>query len=94
MTSGDSAPPRLVADVTAGAGGAMTVDVGVITGDLTVATTDLGDGTASVQVQYTGAEEWYGLEGSPVPLPPTGIRALHRAVLDAVRAGGGAHVGG
>lgn len=69
----------------------MTVDVGVIIGDLTITTTDLGDGHARVMVQYTGAEEWYELEGSPLPIPVGGIDDLHRAVLDAVQAGGGAN---
>ncbi|MFE6686851.1 hypothetical protein ACFVFQ_10280 [Streptomyces sp. NPDC057743] len=78
--------------VTAGPGGAMTVQVGVITGDLTVTTTDLGDGTAAVVIHYTGAEDRYDLEGGPVRIPPTGIVGLHRAVLDAVRTGGAASV--
>ncbi|MYT34060.1 hypothetical protein [Streptomyces sp. MspMP-M5] len=80
--------------VTAGPGGAMTVQVGVITGDLTVTTTDRGDGTARVVVQYTGAEDRYDLEGGPVRIPPGGVAALHRAVLGAVRTGGAAQVPG
>ncbi|MCK7625235.1 hypothetical protein MUU72_19345 [Streptomyces sp. RS10V-4] len=72
----------------------MTVEVGVITGELTVITTDRGDGTAGVSVQYTGAEDRYLLEGSPARIPPGGLDALHRAVLDAVRAGGAARVPG
>ncbi|MGG2464621.1 hypothetical protein ACO0M4_33495 [Streptomyces sp. RGM 3693] len=80
--------------VTAGPGGAMTVQVGVITGDLTVTTTDRGDGTAGVVIHYTGAEEHYDLEGGPVRIPPGGIDAFHRVVLDAVRAGGAAQMPG
>ncbi|WP_234430565.1 hypothetical protein [Streptomyces sp. NRRL F-4489] len=72
----------------------MTVEVGVITGDLTVTTTDRGDGTAGVSVQYTGAEDHYALEGSPAPIPPGGLDALHEAVLDAVRTGDAAQVPG
>ncbi|WP_229852220.1 hypothetical protein [Streptomyces albospinus] len=72
----------------------MTVQVGVITGDLTVTTTDQGDGTARVSIQYTGADEWYDLEGSPVPIPSGGVRFLHRAVLQAVREGGAAETPG
>ncbi len=79
-------------EVTAGPGGAMTDDVGVITGDLTVVTARRPDGLADVRVQYTGAEEWYTLTGSPCPIPPGGLRALHDAVVAAVRAGGGAEV--
>ncbi|WP_030798002.1 hypothetical protein [Streptomyces sp. NRRL S-337] len=92
MTTHDG--DALTDEITAGPGGAMTVQVGVITGDLTVTTADRGDGTARVTVRYTGAEECYDLEGSPVPLPPGGLRALHRAVLRAVRAGRGAVVPG
>uniref|UniRef100_UPI0004C0CE54 hypothetical protein n=1 Tax=Streptomyces sp. NRRL F-5065 TaxID=1463855 RepID=UPI0004C0CE54 len=66
-------PQQLIGDVTAGPGGAMTDDVGVITGDLTLATTLRPDGQADITVQYTGAEEWYTLTGSPVPLPPEGL---------------------
>ncbi|NUS17030.1 MAG: hypothetical protein HOY69_37485 [Streptomyces sp.] len=87
-------PARLVDTVHAGAGGATTIDVGVITGDLTIATTDLHNGTAAVDVQYLDADEWYTLQGSPAPLPRTGLAGLHEEVLRAVRAGGGATVGG
>ncbi|MDT0447642.1 hypothetical protein [Streptomyces hesseae] len=78
--------------VTAGPGGAMTDDVGVVTGDLTVATARRPDGLADVRVQYTGAEEWYTLTGGPRAVPPGGLRAFHDAVLAAVRAGGAAEV--
>ncbi|MER6385303.1 hypothetical protein [Streptomyces sp. NPDC001250] len=48
----------------------MTDEAGVITGDLTLRT-GLGDDapSAHVSVQYTGAEEWYTLTGSPVAVP-------------------------
>ncbi|MFJ2217782.1 hypothetical protein ACIQVO_36830 [Streptomyces sp. NPDC101062] len=75
--------------VTAGPGGAMTDEVGVITGDLTLTTSARPDGQADVRVQYTGAEEWYTLAGSPTPIPPgEGLRGLHARVLEAVRHGG------
>jgi hypothetical protein len=80
----------LTTQVTAGPGGAMTTEVGVITGDLTVTTTDTGNGTAAISVQYTGADEWYELEGSPVPIPGNGLTAIHEAVIKAIRAGGAA----
>ncbi|GHF61883.1 hypothetical protein GCM10010218_49370 [Streptomyces mashuensis] len=84
---------RYVDRVAAGPGGAMTVDGGgVITGDLTVATTAPPGGPAHVTVQYTGAEEWYVLAGSPVPVPPEGLRALHESVLERVRRGAAAEV--
>ncbi|MFJ6793446.1 hypothetical protein [Streptomyces sp. NPDC091268] len=76
--------------VTAGPGGAMTDEVGVITGDLTVTTTAAPRGTARIEVQYTDADEWYTLTGSPVPVPAAGLGDLHERVVDAIRSGGGA----
>ncbi|OIJ88139.1 hypothetical protein BIV25_37145 [Streptomyces sp. MUSC 14] len=81
-------PQQLVDDVKAGPGGAMTDDVGVITGDLTVRTVLGADGrTAHVTVQYTGAEEWYALTGSPALLPDGDLTAYHQALLDRIRHG-------
>ncbi|ARZ66072.1 hypothetical protein SMD11_0406 [Streptomyces albireticuli] len=85
-------PEQYLDKVTAGPGGVMTDDVGVVTGDLTIVTTSRDGRDAEVTVQYTGAEEWYTMTGSPVPVPPTGLHALHDAVLAAARAGGGAEV--
>ncbi|GAA4890134.1 hypothetical protein ACFPM3_19650 [Streptomyces coeruleoprunus] len=82
----------LRSEVTAGRGGAMTDEVGVVTGDLTVITARAADGLAHITVAYTGAEESYTLTGSPVPVPPDGVEALHTRVLDAIRAGGAAEV--
>jgi len=54
--------------LTARPGGAMTDEVGIITGDLTVRTTlDDDRHCAHAAVQYTGADEWYTLTGSPAP---------------------------
>ncbi|CAM5678193.1 hypothetical protein SAVIM338S_07246 [Streptomyces avidinii] len=64
------AAASLTDQVKAGPGGAMTDEVGVITGDVTLTTVAGPDGTATVRIQYTGAEEWYTLTGSPAPLPP------------------------
>lgn len=47
-------PEQLVSEVKAGPGGAMTDEVGIITGDLTVATRLLPDGRADIAIQYTG----------------------------------------
>ncbi|MEU4212427.1 hypothetical protein AB0F13_20925 [Streptomyces sp. NPDC026206] len=85
-------PEHYQDEVTAGPGGAMTDDVGVITGDLTITTAQRPDGTAEVRVQYTGAEEWYTLTGSPRPVPPGGLKSLHQAVLETIRTGGAAEV--
>ncbi len=92
MTGNDTTPgPQRYEDrVNAGPGGAMTDEVGVITGDLTVATSLSPDGSAVIAIQYTGAEEWYTLTGSPVPVPVDGLAALHRIVLTRVQQGGGA----
>ncbi|MFD6891710.1 hypothetical protein [Streptomyces sp. NPDC059957] len=78
--------------VKAGPGGAMTDEVGVITGDVTLTTEAGPDGTASLRIQYTGAEEWYTLTGSPAPLPPGGLAVIHKQVVEAVKAGGAAVV--
>ncbi|MFF4160059.1 hypothetical protein [Streptomyces sp. NPDC001678] len=90
--SGEASQEQYVDPVVAGPGGAMTDDVGVVTGDLTVVTARRPDGLVDVRVQYTGAEEWYALTGGPRAVPPGGLRAFHDAVLAAVRAGGSAEV--
>ncbi|MFM9373405.1 hypothetical protein [Streptomyces sp. Da 82-17] len=80
-----------VTQVKAGPGGAMTDEVGVVTGELTVATEALDDGGVAVAVQYTGAEEWYTLTGSPVPARAAAALAdVHDDVVERVRRGGGA----
>ncbi|MFF2217430.1 hypothetical protein [Streptomyces antibioticus] len=83
-------PQQLLSDVKAGPGGAMTDEVGVITGDLTIATRLLADGRAGIAIQYTDADEWYVLTGSPVLVPADGLAALHEQILERVRHGGGA----
>ncbi|MDP9868633.1 MULTISPECIES: hypothetical protein [Streptosporangium] len=40
-----------------------------------------------MQVQYTGAEEWYTLQGSPIPLAGHSIEQLHQVVLHAAAHG-------
>ncbi|MFE3760494.1 hypothetical protein ACFXPI_01825 [Streptomyces sp. NPDC059104] len=75
-------------EVLAGPGGAMTDEVGVITGPLTLRTTGGADGTVGFAIQYTDADEWYTLTGSPVAHGDP--YALHKAALHAVRTGGGA----
>ncbi|MFE5586982.1 hypothetical protein [Kitasatospora sp. NPDC056531] len=74
-------------EVTAGPGGAMTVEVGVITGDLTVRTIRRTDGLTDIAVQYTGADEWYTLEGSPATVPDGELENYHHRVLDAIERG-------
>jgi len=68
-------------DITAGPGGVMTDEAGVVTGDLTVATTL--DGTAlAVLVQYKGATEWYKVTGTKATLSdPKDLDAVHSVVV-------------
>jgi len=80
--------------VTAGPGGVMTAEVGVVTGDLTLVTRDCGDGHADVSVQYTGAAEWYTVAGSPVRLREGGLPEVHDTVLKRAEAGDGADLSG
>ncbi|MFB7513537.1 hypothetical protein [Streptomyces sp. NPDC056144] len=79
--------------VYAGRGGVLTEEAGVVTGDLTVHTTWTADREAKVAVQYSGASDWFTMSGSPVPCATEEeSRELHEAVVEAVRAGGGATV--
>jgi len=73
-------------DVTAGPGGVMTDEVGVVTGDLTVQTEADDDGTLRCQVQYQGADESYTITGAP---SSGDLDAVHAVVVDRVRRGGG-----
>ncbi|WP_411103982.1 hypothetical protein [Streptomyces sp. cmx-4-9] len=75
-------------EVVAGPGGAMTDEVGVITGPLTLRSTAAGD-LLRIDVQYKDADEWYTLTGSPLAHHGDPA-ALHAAAVAAVRAGGGA----
>ncbi|MGW6691710.1 hypothetical protein [Streptomyces sp. NPDC054961] len=70
----------------------MAEEVGVITGDVSLTTEAGPDGMVQVRIQYTGADEWYTLTGSPAPLPPEGLAAFHERVVEAVQAGGAAEV--
>jgi hypothetical protein len=76
VTTGESAAPAAEpeagthsrsTDITAGPGGVMTNDVGVITGDLTLRT-DFADGKITIHVQYKDADEWYVVTGGKAKL--------------------------
>jgi hypothetical protein len=86
-------PPSInsyVDRVMAGPGGAMTDEVGVITGDLTVATFLQSDGhSVRVTIQHSGGDTWYTLAGSPAPVPAGQLAAYHRDLLGRIRRGGG-----
>lgn len=45
-------------DIIAPPGGVMTDEVGVVTGELTLATEVEGDRVVTLRVQYKGADEW------------------------------------
>ncbi|WP_030384910.1 hypothetical protein [Streptomyces sp. NRRL S-241] len=79
--------------VLAGPGGAMTDEVGVITGPLTLRSTEAAGGLVRFDVQYQDADEWYTLTGSP-SAHHGDPAALHAAALAAIRAGGGAQAPG
>ncbi|SCE72609.1 hypothetical protein GA0074695_0628 [Micromonospora viridifaciens] len=85
--SADAAPPAGVpagagpqertSDITAGPGGVMTDEVGVVTGELTLCT-EYADGQVTLRVQYKDADEWYAVTGGRVPLAdPAGLDAVH-----------------
>lgn len=66
-------------DITAGPGGVMTDEVGVVTGALTIRTEVDDARAATVRVQYKDAAEWYTVTG--------GRAELHDAAdIDAVHA--------
>ena len=64
-------------DITAGPGGVMTDEVGVVTGELTLRS-EAADGQVVLTVQYKDAEEWYAVTGGRAPLAdPSGLDAVH-----------------
>jgi len=69
-------------DITAGPGGVMTDEVGVVTGDLTLRTDLAPDGTARLWVQYQEADEWYAVTGGRTTLrDPADLPALHELAV-------------
>ena len=48
-------------------GGVMTVEAGAVTGELELATRTVSEGLQA-SIRYAGAEEWYTVEGCPLPL--------------------------
>jgi hypothetical protein len=64
-------------DITAGPGGVMTDEVGVITGELTLRT-EFSAGRVTLRVQYKDADEWYAVTGGRAPLADAaGLDAVH-----------------
>ena len=73
-------PTEKTTDITAGPGGVMTDEVGVITGDLTVRSV-AADGQVTVRVQYKDADEWYTVTGGKAALKDEAdLDAVHTIV--------------
>ena len=69
-------------DITPGPGGVMTVEVGVVTGALTVRTELSGTGDFTVKVQYKDADEWYTVQGGTGHLTaPADLDAVHNLAV-------------
>ena len=64
-------------DITAGQGGVMTDEVGVITGEVTLRTELSGD-QVTIHAQYKDADEWYAVTGAKTTLKdPADLDAVH-----------------
>jgi hypothetical protein len=64
-------------DITAGPGGVMTDEVGVVTGDLTLRS-ELSGSDVTLRVQYKDADEWYTVTGGRATLrDPADVAAVH-----------------
>jgi hypothetical protein len=73
-------PSIRTTDITAGPGGVMTDEVGVITGELTLRT-EYADGKVTVHVQYKDADEWYVVTGAKAKLADEAdVDAVHTIV--------------
>jgi hypothetical protein len=69
-------------DVTAGPGGVMTDEVGVVTGDLTLRTELDDGGNVVLRVQYKDAAEWYTVTGAKATLTdPADLEAVHSVAV-------------
>jgi hypothetical protein len=65
-------------DITAGPGGVMTDEVGVVTGALTLRTEVDDAGKLVLRVQYKDAAEWYTVTGGTATLADVkDIEAVH-----------------
>ena len=74
-------------DVTAGPGGVMTDEVGVVTGDLTVRTEADDDGSVRSMVAYQGALDWYMITDGPTTLGTEDLDTVHNRVVERVTRG-------
>jgi hypothetical protein len=77
----DAATHSKSTDITAGPGGVMTNEVGVVTGDLTLRS-EYADGKVTVHVQYKEADEWYVVTGGKAKLADAAdLEAVHSIVV-------------
>jgi hypothetical protein len=68
----------LTSDITAGPGGVMTDEVGVVTGELTLRTELTAGGRATLRVRYRDADEWYAVTDGRCTLhDPADLAAVH-----------------
>jgi len=75
----DAAAPATsrTSDITAGQGGVMTDEAGVITGEVTLRTELSGD-QVTIRAQYKDADEWYAVTGAKTTLKdPADLDAVH-----------------
>ena len=83
--TGDRDGASRTTDITAGPGGVMTDEVGVVTGELTLRS-ELDGGRVTLRVQYREADEWYAVTGGRSALAdPADLDAVHAiavALLD------------
>jgi len=69
-------------DITAGPGGVMTSEVGVVTGDLTLKTEIDDADDVVLRVQYKDADEWYTVTGGKVKVAdPKDAEAVHKIAV-------------
>ena len=77
---------QLTADITAGPGGVMTDEVGVVTGDLTLKAETGDGGQVTLRVQYKDADEWYTVTGGKAtvkdPADAPALLSLAAALLN------------
>ena len=77
----EAAPASRTTDITAGQGGVMTDEAGVITGDLTLRT-ELDGTRVVVRAQYKDAAEWYAVTGAKAELKdPADLDAVHAVAV-------------
>ena len=73
-----TAPTVRTKDITPGPGGVMTVEVGVVTGPLTLRTGLASSGEVTLMVQYKDADEWYAVQGGTAHLSvPDDLDPVH-----------------